>query len=363
MRRSQTIAVVFVVTCVLSATPRADAKVRIGSFCTISGMRELHLVGMGIVTGLNGSGDSAKSAPAMRPLAQALNLMHMPAKDLKELSSVKNVALVKVEAVIPRHGVRAGQRIDVIVSSVMDAASLRGGRLWAAPLEDSAVKKPGNAIVSYGVASGRIIIEDPKFSTVGKIPGGLVVSKDVIRGFVSRHGDVTVLLDRSHSGFNSANEVAQAINEEFRIESGSNIAKAISPVGVRVLIPASYAKSPVEFVAHVLDVGVDQPNIEARVIVNAKTGVVIVSGEVEVSPVIIASQGLKINTQGTSGGTQAGGGDAFVPITDRQNKQSTQSLRDLIEAFRELQVPTADIIKILRELHASGKLHAKFEER
>lgn len=362
MRRTSLLAVTLAATVVVLSPLRARAKVRIGSFCTISGMRETRLVGVGLVTGLSGTGDSPKSAPSIRALAQTLQLMNTRALSARELSTVKNVALVKVEAVIPGHGVRIGQKLDVVVSSMMDAKSLRGGRLWATPLENSSVKKAGNAILSYGTAAGEILVEDPKNPTSGKIPGGLVVSQDVVRGFVSQYGYVTLLLDRSHSGFGAANAVAQAVNDEFRIESQRTIAKAVSPVAVRVVIPASYRKSPVEFVANVLDVGVDQTNVEARVVVNAKTGVVIISGDVEISPMIVASQGLKITTQ-SLGGTPAGGREPFVPVPDPRNRQSTQSLRDLIEAFRELQVPTEDIIKILREMHASGKLHAKFIER
>jgi flagellar P-ring protein precursor FlgI len=102
--------------------------------------------------------------------------------------------------------------------------------------------------------------------------------------------------------------------------------------------------------------------VQARVVVNSKNNTIVVTGEVEVSPVMVSIAGLQIDTQGL--GSSAGGGtrEPFVSIPDRRNVQSTKSLKDLIDAFRDLKVPPEDIIKVLRMLNRSGKLYAEFVE-
>ena len=366
MRRFQMIAVVFLIVLIAVALPRtAAAKVRLDSICTISGMHEVHLVGIGIVTGLNGTGDSSKHEVMHRRFGQILRLMNAPARKIDELKNVKNVALVKVYAVIPRHGIRYGQKLDCYVSSALDAPSLRGGILWpTAMLESLPGKRPRNgkrSVEAFGRAAGRIVIEDPKSQTVGRIPVGVQMTRDVINKFVSRNGYITLLVNPNLSSAYTANEVARAINEEFSVESTTSLAKATDANSVRVMIPPSYLKSPYEFVGLVMSVGVEQPHVQARVVVNAKTNTIIVTGEVEVSPVIVSIAGIQIDTQGTTAG--GGGRDSFAAITDRRNPQSTKSLKDLIEAFRDLKVPPEDIIKVLRELHRAGKLYAEFIEK
>ena len=345
--------------------PTAEAKVRLDSFCTIYGMHEVQLVGMGIVTGLNGTGDSSKNAPTMRRLAQIMRLMNAPAQDLRELRNVKNVALVQIHAVIPRQGIRYGQKLDCYVTSVMDAKDLRGGRLLATPLEES---NPGKlpaqgkrSAQAFGIAAGQILIEDRRQPTVGKIPGGLMATKDVINRIVSKYGYVTILINRNLSSAYTANEVSRAINQDFEVESSTPIAKAVSPNSVRVMVPASYRKSPFEFVGQVMSVGVEQPHVQARVVVNSKNSTIVVTGEVEVSPVMVSIAGLQIDTQG-SGSSGGGTRDSFVGIPDRRYAQSTKSLKDLIDAFGDLKVPPEDIIKVLRMLNRTGKLYAEFIE-
>jgi len=336
-----------------------DARVRLENICTIYGSKEIKLVGVGLVTGLNGTGDSGRNAPAMRALAQAMKLMNMPAQDVSELKNVKNVAVVRIDATIPKHGMRTGQTIDCYVSALMDAKSLRGGRLMASPVEDVAIRDDAVA----GIASGSVLIEDAKVPTVGKIPGGIVVRKNFHMKFISPKGYITLMLDKNHASFYSASEIARRINEDFELEVGSKVARAAAPNAVRVTIPESYARVPVEFVANVLDVTVEQPHLQARVVVNSKTNTVVVTGEVEVSPTIISIDGLEIDTQSAGDSLSSPGrGSPFVPIPDRRTPQSTRNLRDLIDALRELRVPTEDIIKVLRLLQRSGKLHAEFIE-
>lgn len=335
----------------------AHARVRLDDICTIYGQREIKLTGIGLVVGLNGTGDGGDNLPAMRALASAMKLMNSPVLDAKELRKANNVAIVWIEATIPQHGARRGQLIDCYVSSFMGAKSLRGGRLLAAPLETVQI---GDSTVK-GVASGAIEIEDAEVPTSGKITSGVQLRDDFVRDFIDvKRGHVlTLLLNGPHSSFRTASEVARVVNSEFSFEAGNRqLATAVGPGVVEVRVPEQYHDSPVEFVAQVLEVGIDNPVAQAKVVVNNKTGVVIVTGEVEISPVVITHKNLVVEV-----------GDAGAPpppapfvSVDQQERQGSQQLKQLVDALNQLKVEPKDVISIIRELHRSGRLHAAYEE-
>jgi len=335
----------------------AFARVRLEHICTVGGPKEVKLTGLGLVVGLKGTGDGGKNLPAMRALATALKLHNTPVLAADELREAKNVAMVLVEATVPATGLRRGQRLDCYVSSVMGAKSLRGGRLLIAPVETPEI----GADRAVGLASGPISIEDPDSPTTGKVADGIVLEEDFYAYFVDRRsGDprVTLLLDSGHSGFTSASKVASVVNAEFSFEAGRDLARAAGPGVVEVGIPSQYEEDPVKFLALLMDVGIDNPQTQARVVVNAKSGTVVVTGEVEISPVVIAHKKLTVRI----------GDPGLEPEPDRfrvvgpKDDPSRPQLDQLVEALNEMQVPTEDVIDILRELNRSGKLHAEFIE-
>lgn len=332
----------------------AHARTRLENICTVAGQEEQKIVGLGLVVGLKGTGDS-KNLPTIRAVAAALRLMYNPVTGPDELKDLNNVALVMIEATVPSHGIRRGQKLDCYVSAVGGAKSLRGGRLVSTPLSSQLIDDER----VMGLASGAVAIEDAQTPTAGKITGGVSVTQDVVNLFIENQG-FKLLLDSSHSSFQAASEVARAVNTDVSFEaSGRQLARAIGPGVVEVLIPEQYRSNPVQFVAQVLDVGVENPHTQARVVVNAKTEVVIVTGEVEISPVVISQKNLTV----TIGGGEPVPGDptpgvGFVPVMDQSGRQSPQKLQQLVEALNELKVPTRDIIEIIKELHRTGKLHA-----
>ncbi|MCA9113783.1 MAG: flagellar basal body P-ring protein FlgI [Planctomycetaceae bacterium] len=346
----------------LARPETAAARVRLESICTVYGQHEVHLHGIGLVVGLNGTGDGGRNRPAMRALSSALKLMNTPAA-IDELRDADNVAVVLIEATIPRTGIRAGQQIDCYVSSFMGAQDLRGGRLLAAPLETSQIEAGGRRNdVAVGLASGAIQIEDPVVPTTGVIKSGVSLLQGFESAFIDRRRGniITLLLDPSHSSFHSSSEVARVVNEEFSFETGGRrIARAISPGEVQIQVPPEHQEAPVEFVAEVLSVGIDNPHTQARVIVNERTGTIVVTGEVQISPVVISHRNLTVQVGPVLPGDPGETG-RFVPI---QDSQAPQQLQELVKALNQLRVPTTDIIRIIRELHRSGKLHAAYEEQ
>lgn len=357
IRRHRRFAVVALL--VLCTASPAPARTRLENICTVYGQQEIKLIGMGLVVGLNKTGDGGKNQSTMMALASVMKLNNLPVISPEQLRDTDNVALVMIEATIPRTGIRRGQKLDCYVSSFLGAKSLRGGRLLAAAVETADVSD--DTVV--GIASGPIYIEGDGVLTSGKIPGGLAVEADFISPFVDTQNGfvVTLLLDKDHAGFNTAYEVAHVINEEFGKEVEGEIARAVTPGIVNVEIPEQYHVAPVDFVAEILKIGIDNPQPEARVIVNAKTGVAVFTGDVEISPCVISHKNLMIEIG--AGAPPRGVPFAEIPKIDQTNRETPQQFRDLVAALKQLQVAPADQIEIFRELNRSGRLHAVYVEQ
>lgn len=346
-------------TSLLCSLPQAHARTRLENICRVYGQQERKLIGLGLVVGLNGTGDGGKSLPTMRALKATLERLNSPAT-IAELQQSKNVAVVNIEATVPATGLRAGQKVDCHVSSVFGAKSLYGGRLIYSVLTSELSK---DARVE-AIASGQIKIEDKNNELTGIISGGAILEQSQIPQLFQHrsHRIVTLLLHESHASFHTASEVVRAVNNEFSFEAGgTELARAENAGVIHVRVPQQYQADPVRFLALLMDVGLENPHTQARVIVNTKTGVIVVTGEVEISPVLIAHQNLTVQIGDAPPG-QGAEPPRFVPVYDRDPGAAPQKLDDLIRSLNQLRVPTADIIAILRDLNRSGKLHAVYQE-
>lgn len=333
-------------------------RVRLEHICTVQGQMEVRLTGVGLVTGLKGTGDGAKSLSTIRALRAALTRMNQPVLEV-DLKNADSVAMVMIEATIPRTGLRRGQKIDCQVSTLLGAKSLRGGRLLSAPLTTVDVRSD----VVVALAAGSIVVDDPSHPTAGRIVQGVEIRQDVNTLFLSQAAGptVTLLIDPHHASFYTASEIANVVNREFTFEvSGQQIAQPLGPAAVELLVPPQYRDNPVDFIAQVLDIGIDIPHTQARVVLDSKTGTVIVTGEVEISPVIIAHKSFTIEVEAPGTSVPPG---PFVAITEGHSRQSPQQLKQLVDALNQLRVPAEDIIAIVRTLHQTGKLHAELIER
>lgn len=344
----------------------AEARILLESICTVEGQHEQRIVGLGLVVGLNKTGDGPGYLPKIRALGAVLKLLNNPVDNPVMIKDSNNVALVMIEATIPSTGIRRGQRIDCFVSSIGDAKSLRGGRLLVSPLQRDLIAD--DALI--GLAAGHVAIEDPSVLTNGRITNGVVIEQDIddFTAVAIRDNKFNLLLDRDHATFRTAFSVAEVINRDAFYElskdpqaegvknSGTKVlAKALNAGVVQVEIPEQYQNDPVEFISIVLNVGIDYPHTEARVVVNQKNGTVVVTGEVEISPVVIAHKNLSITVGDTGGGDEPQEG--FVPLMEK-SRNASHSLTELIEALDRLRVPAADKIEIIKELKRTGKLHA-----
>lgn len=344
----RSVAVVLACAALLSEIRPAQAVTRISNVCTIDGQMPLTVRGLGFVVGLNGTGDPDQTGPTARAFAAFLKLSNNPLLDVNELSNLGGVAAVEITATIPRTGISRGQQLDCQVSALFGAKSLQGGHLISSPVELAGVADD----TVIGLASGRLIVEDLTSPTTARIPFGLVMEQTVDMNILRKRNQIRLLLNRQYAGYDMAREIERAINTRFYLEANNvNIARAASAVAVDVTIPEQY-DNHIEFLGLLTEITLKEAATAARVVVNASQGTIIVTGDVEISPAIIAHKNLNVEIT-----------NPFVELRNQNGEQTPQQLADLVNGLNQLKVPTNDIIGILRELHFSGRLHAEFIER
>ncbi len=354
-------------TAALWGLPRIVDATRIADITRLDGQREDTLTGMGLVIGLNGTGDGGKFQPAVRSLGQMMSNFGIDASPA-ELSDADNVAIVAITATVPVNGVRSGDKLDVHITSVGAARSLKGGRLFTTPMTGPL---PGGGGL-FALAEGAVVIEDDTNPTAGRVEGGCSMNQDLMRTNV-RNGEIVLILDDAHATWTTANTIATIINQYEGID-GEEWAVAVNPKNVVVTIPPAELARPAAFIDRVQRLPVPLLADEARVRINERLGTIIITGDVEISPVVIRKEGLTITAgiANDSGVIGPGGADpfaatgrpgtrttAFVPVGTNTTGPQRAKLRDLVDALDALQVPADDCIAILKELHDAGKLHAK----
>lgn len=327
----------------------AEARILLKNICRVKGQEENTLHGLGLVVGLKGSGDGGDFLPTIRSLATALQLMGSPLGrgGAVELKDCKNVALVLVTATVPAAGARQGDKLDCVVSSIGAAKSLNGGTLFSTPLQGPQV---GSTRV-YAFAQGQLHLDDPKAPTTGKIHQGCRLEEDFYNVF-SKDGKITLVLDKNHADFQVAQDTAELINSQLNYSQSTDgyLARAINQVNIEVTIPAQYRDDPVLFISQVLSLPTLDPQPEARVVINEKTGSIVVSGDVEIGSVVVTHKNIVIET-----GSANSAANHFVPLD--AEKSATAKLKSLVEALNAVKVPAEDMIDIIKSIERNGKLH------
>jgi flagellar P-ring protein precursor FlgI len=333
---------------------RAQA-VKIADITRLGGQRTNVLTGLGLVYGLKGTGDGGDFLPAIKPLASMLGKFSDPAT-VEELSKVGNVALVSITATIPADGVRNGDKVDVYVTSIGSASSLKNGRLFVTPLQGP-VPVQGDLVLA--LAQGPITIEDPSTATVGKVPNGAVMEVDLKSDYIDNSGRFTLIIEAPSASWATSSTIAKIINDAEG-DSGAS-AVAVDPKNVLVTIPEIERARPDSFIARVQALPLPNISTEARVQINEREGTMILTGDVEISPVVIIHHGLTISTINPAPVPNARNPEIIdktaIPV-DTSNAGGAK-LQDLVNALDQLKVPAEDRIEIVKELYKTGKLHAK----
>lgn len=324
------------------------ARTVLRNIVRVKGQETNVLRGFGLVVGLPGTGE-AKDPATMRALARSMEIMGVPVPEvplggrsgLADLEKVKNVALVMVTARVPATGARRGDQIDCYVSGI-NGKSLNGGRLAFAALQGPHTQDRR----VYGLCEGALHLQDPESPMVAIVKGGCQMEEDVFTPFV-HNGCITLILEEHHANFQTATEVVDSIHKLYSRE-GDGFVQAVNASNIVVRIPQEYQDNPVAFVADILDVDIYSAEPEARVIINNRTGTIVISGDVTIGDVVISHNNVVI---------EAGDPPGFTPIGTEQ--VNSTRLDALVDALNSIKVPNADRIEIIKEIARSGKLHGR----
>lgn len=368
MRASRliTFGMVFISLFAAIGTASADMVVKIKDIAKIEGVRSNQLVGYGLVVGLDGSGDSQQTLFTVKSVANMLKRLGITVSDSS--LKVKNVAAVMVTAELPPF-VRSGSKIDIVASSIGDAKSLQGGTLLQTPLQaaNGSVYAVAQGSVSIGgfTAGGGGDSVTKNHTTVGRIPDGAIVEQDVPTTMTDGN-TLNVLLN--NPDFTTAVHLAQSI--ESRLGTGSATALDAGTVQVRT----GGAQNVTSIIADIEDLSVTQSSV-AKVIVNERTGTVIIGESVRISPVAISHGNLTVEISTDYEVSQPSsfsktGDTVVVPqksVSANEEKGQLVHLKpgvtldELVRALNELKVTPRDMVAILQALKQAGALHAELE--
>ncbi|MEG2139889.1 MAG: flagellar basal body P-ring protein FlgI [Bilophila sp.] len=340
--------------------------VRIKDIATFSGMRDNQLIGYGLVVGLGGTGDKRNSPFTVNSMKNMLERMGV-AVDATQIKP-RNVAAVMVTAKLPASS-KPGSKLDVVVSSLGDATSLQGGVLLQTPLKgvDGKVYGLSQGPVALGGYSidGNASRTQKNITTVATIPGGATVERGVPFDFNTQN---VLTLNMSHRDFSTTMQVVERLNATM----GGKYATAADAGTVSINVPPAYQGNLVPLIASVENLEVD-PQSAARVVVDERTGTVVLGRDVRVSQVAVAHGSLQVVVQESAQVSQPGpfsqGQTVVTPQTDitvreenrRLHMMEGATLQELVDGLNAIGATPRDLISILKTLRASGALHAELE--
>lgn len=354
------------VLCAVLLTSTAAEAVRIKDIATFSGVRDNQLVGYGLVVGLGGTGDKKDSVFTVSSMVNMMERMGI-AVDPKVLKP-KNVASVMVTAKMPVSA-KPGTKLDVTVSSVGDATSLLGGVLLQTPLKGVDGK-------IYGLAQGAMVLggysaegaaakTQKNVTTVGSVPGGAIIERGIPFQFNSQD---TLTLNMGNADFSTTMQIVERLNAVM----GGRFARAQDASTVTIDVPPAYRGNLVPLMASVENIEI-APDAVAKVVVDEKTGTVVLGRDVRVSRVAVAHGNLQVTVQESQQVSQPGpfsqGQTVATPQTNIATREENRrlvmvegaTLQELVDGLNAIGATPRDLISILRALKTAGALHAELE--
>ena len=352
------------------ALPKAAHAERIKDIAMVEGARTNQLIGFGLVVGLNGTGDQVTQTPftiqAARSMLQQFGVNLPPGVN----PQTKNMASVIVTAELPAF-TKPGQKMDITVSSIGNAKSLRGGELLLTQL------KGGNGEV-YAVAQGGVVVSgfgadgvDGSSVSVntkasGRIPNGALIEREV--GNALDDGSNRITFNLHTADFTTAKNTASEINRMM----GPGTAEALDAVSISVLAPTDTAQK-VAYLAELENIEVSKANSAAKIIVNARSGTIVIGSEVVVKPAAVATGSLTVTIDESFAVSQpgpfaAGGQTAVVPQSTVDAEQEEAkffvmeggvNLQEIVTAINKVGAAPGDLIAVLEALQQAGALSAQ----
>jgi flagellar P-ring protein FlgI len=352
----------------LAATFSGGGTERVRDLASVSGVRMNQLIGYGVVVGLDGSGDATNQVQFTGQSVQSLLSQFGVALPPGVTPQMKNVAAVMITAQLPAFA-QPGQQIDITVSSLGNAKSLRGGTLLLTPLKGADgqiyAMAQGNLVIGGAGAQAGGSKVQINHMLAGRIPGGATVERAVPNNALNAE---TVQLELNQTDFTTARRMAEAINKAMH----GAVAEPVDARVVQVKLPAQGSR--VAFIAEIENVEVALAAPQAKVIVNARTGSVVMNQAVRLGPVAVAHGSLSVTVSSTPVVSQPGplsGGQTVVAekndIRVQQdpgtlfNIAGSADLADIVKSLNALGATAQDLIGILQAIKAAGALKAELE--
>lgn len=344
-----------------------EGAVRVKDIAQIRNARANQLSGMGLVIGLQGTGDSKSTIFTNKAFVNMLERLGLP--NIGQIT-VKNIAAVMVTANLPPF-IKPGQALDVNVASMGDAKSIENGVLVRTPLigpdgRTYAVAQGPISIGGFGVESDGVVVKK-NVPTVGRIPNGALVEKEVNVTMLDENGNL--FIDLLNPDYTNASELADKINKSLL-----GNAKAMDPASVRVFVTNSYRENIVDLIARIENLNLSPRNNAAKIVLDERTGTILIGQNVKISPVAVSHGGLtvKIEKQTDISQPNAMSKGETTPVTNTQitaieEKGVTKlfdggtTIGELVRSLNVLGVSTKDLITIIQTIKAAGALNAQLE--
>lgn len=336
--------------------------VRVKDVARIHGVRENQIYGLGLVVGLQGTGDGSGSRANVQMIANMLEGFGVTVSpnDLR----MRNIAAVMVTADIST-AVRTGDRINVTVSSIGDARSLQGGFLLQTPLQ--AANGQIFAVAQGPVSIGGFVVRgggsgaQVNHATVGMVPNGAIVEREIDSSF-EENGLISLVL--AEPDFTTAARLVSVINQAYN----SDLAWAVDQATIQVNVPVSFRNNVVGFIAEVEELPI-RPDVNARVVINERTGTVVMGSSVRIAAVAVSHGSLSVRVESSSQVSQPPSfSDGQTVVTQQTSIEIEEpksqftvidggsSVQDLVDALNAIGASPRDIIAILQAVKAAGAL-------
>ncbi|MCP4219482.1 MAG: flagellar basal body P-ring protein FlgI [bacterium] len=364
MRKNKKLIIICVVLLLFGLSEAVD--VRIKDIASFDGVKDNQLIGYGIIVGLEGTGDTTQNKFTFQSMANILNKMGLTLDPTA--FQMRNTAAVAITATLPPFS-RVGSKIDVTVSSIGSAKSLQGGVLLITPLKAAdgniyAVAQGSLSIGGYNVGTGGTGLRK-NHSTVGRIPGGALVEREVKFNFNDQRFFTLVL---HQSDFTTTSRAVNSINKGF-----GDIAAAMDARTIRIMIPDKYKRQKVLMASMLENLSVS-PDSKAKVVVNERTGTIVFGENVKISKVALAHGNITVSIKTEYDVSQPGpfseGETAVTPRTETEVTEdkarftvveNTPKISDVVKTLNSLGATPRDIIAILQAMKSAGALQAELQ--
>ncbi len=349
--------------CLIPATLWA---VRVKDIASLLGARDNQLIGFGIVVGLDGTGDSAESLLSRKPVINALERIGI-SLDSTDIAG-RSLAAVWLTATLPPFA-KSGQRLDVTAATIGDSISLRGGVLIMTPMRGPnrlvyAVAQGPIAGIPRGVSRADALpaeelanlpIGQRMVASVGAIPGGAIVEREINLNLNSR---ARLYMNLRSPDFTTAFRLAKLINQTLGIRS----ARAKDAGTVEISVPDSYLGNTVELVSYIENLEIS-PDNTAQVVLDERSGTVVMGGSVRISPIAISQNGLSMQVKLPTPEPEAGAenqptADANTLRSDVFLLKGGADLKEIVDGFNKIGASSPELIEVLKSVKAAGALHA-----